>query len=78
MNYLYSGDDLSQVHKQLCLLLEATAIGEVVTQAGSVNLDEFYERYLHDFVRLAHQCNHKNLDHETQEYEVTNMLTMHE
>lgn len=68
---MYPGDDLSQIHEQLCLLLEPTAIGEVITQAGRVNLDDYYKRYLHDFVRLAHQSSQKNPVHETQEYEAS-------
>jgi hypothetical protein len=32
--------------------------------------EDFYRKYLHDFVRLAHRCKHANLEDDKMEYEV--------
>lgn len=52
------------------MILEHTTIGEAISQVEDISCENFYKRYLHDFVRLAHKCNHKNPTHESQEYEV--------
>ena len=39
-----------------------------------VECEEFYRNYLHDFIRLAHKCSHKDREYEIQEYEVRDSL----
>ena len=50
--------------------MEPTAVGEVLGSVDGTDCEDFYKRYLHDFVRLAHRCTHLNQEHEKQEYEV--------
>lgn len=59
------------------MILESTPIGEVLAKVEDVNCKNFYRRYQHDFVRLAHQCTHKNPQHESQEYEVYVILILY-
>ena len=56
------------MHSQLCAALDATPIGEVVKNVNESCYDEFYEYYIHDFVRLVHECGHEDA---TKEHEVS-------
>ncbi len=60
------------MYKQLCAALEPTEIGEVI-KAVETDCEEFYKKYLHDFVRFAHLCKHKDRADENKEYEVFHM-----
>lgn len=59
------------LHKQLCFGVEGTAIGEVLSKVKEEDCEDFYKRYLSDFVKLVHKCSKKNRDCEIQEYKVT-------
>ena len=50
--------------------MEPTAIGEILGPIEGVECEDLYKKYLHDFVRLVHKCNHKDQDYEIQEYDV--------
>ena len=64
------------LYKQLCLAVEPTPVGGVLSQVDSYNCEDLYRKYLHDFVRLVHKCKHKNLQDETREYEVHSLQYM--
>ena len=70
MLYSCIGNDKSHLHKQLCATVEPTAIGEILLLIEGPECKDFYSKYLHDFIRLAHTCNHKDGEYEIQEYEV--------
>ena len=54
------------MHQKLCELLAGTRTGEILALVND-NCKEFYQRYLHDFVKSVHQVLH---DKPTMEYEV--------
>ena len=58
-----------EVYQQLCRLVEVTAIGEVLDTVDMSESEDFYAKYCHDFMRLAHKCNQQGHD-EDKEYEV--------
>lgn len=58
------------LHEQLCLTVDTTAIGEVLKRVDETDCRDFYQRYLHDFVRLVHKCTHKQDEDQNREYEV--------
>lgn len=58
------------MYQQLCAAVEGTVVGGLLSGVKSAHCDDFYQRYLHDFVRLVHMCNQKDLEFELQEYEV--------
>lgn len=68
--YFVVGNDKSDVHEQLCAALDHNAVGEVLKLVDEFDCEEFYMKYLHDFVRFVHKCNHTNEDSKSQEYEV--------
>ena len=51
--------------------MEPTTIGGVLNAVDEVVYEEFYRNYLHDFVRLAHRCKHKNQEDDVREYGVS-------
>ena len=63
MNYhCFTGDTRQQLHAQLCILVSQTSIGEILRLVEEANCEEFYQRYLHDFIRSVHKCNYKQPD----------------
>lgn len=65
-----AGSDKVQLYNQLCAILEPTSVGEIL-RTVVMDCEELYKRYLHDFVRLAHRCKHKNQE---EEYEVRTIV----
>ena len=61
---------MSAFYKQLCTAVEHTAVGVLLLAVNMTEIEYFHERYIHDFVRYAHRCNHKNQGEEDHEYEV--------
>ena len=59
-----------QLHLQLHELVSQTAIGEVLESVDETNCEEFYQYYLHDFVKSVHRCHHKQQKSENLEYKV--------
>ena len=62
-----AGTHKQQVHKQLCLLVSDSSLGDVLLsiQDGG-QCEELYQCYLHDFVYSVHKCTHQNVDVEYQ------------
>lgn len=67
------GGDI-QLCKQLCVAVESTPICEVLNKVEASNCNEFLDYYLHDFVRLVHDCQHRDKGHETKEYSVSSKV----
>ena len=63
--------DKSKLYNQVSVSVGSTSIGEVLSTVDDVDCEEFYKKYLHDFVRLAHNCTHRNKEDEDQECEVS-------
>ncbi|CAI8034865.1 E3 ubiquitin-protein ligase RNF213 [Geodia barretti] len=61
------GTHKQQVHRQLCLLVSDSSLGDVLLsiQDGG-QCEELYQCYLHDFVYSVHKCTHQNVDVEYQ------------
>ena len=58
---MYTGTESKiQLHKQLHASLEHTSVYDVLTKVDDSNFRDFFHRYLHDFVRLVHRCNHND------------------
>lgn len=62
------------LHKQLCLGMEVTPVGEVLSKVKEDQCEDFYKKYLNDFVKLVHKCSKKRRDCEIQEYKVILIL----
>ena len=58
------------LHQELCIAVEQTVIGGLLGRVENAYCEDFYKRYLHDFVRLVHMSRQKDLNFEKQEYEV--------
>ena len=58
------------MYEQLQGVVKTTPIGEVLIDVAGDNCDEFFQRYLHDFVRIVHHCNHRDSNLTNLEYEV--------
>lgn len=70
-DFIIVGSDKAMLHEQLCLIVDTTPIGAVLKRVDGTDSNNFYQRYLHDFVRLVHKCNHKQDDDQNREYEVS-------
>lgn len=47
-----------------------TSVGAVLGSVDIENCEEFFEFYLHDFVRSVHRCKHREPMHNDMEYQV--------
>ena len=56
---------------QLCEAIYQMEVGEVLKSVEDVYCEEFYRYYLHDFVRIAHNSQHKSQEQEEEEYNVS-------
>ena len=63
-------ESLRSLHFQLCELVSQTTIGEVLESVDEAYCEEFYQYYLHDFVRGVHRCYHKQQQLGNLEYKV--------
>ena len=63
------GEGTQAQHEQLCAFIVDSSVGGVL-QTVRGDCEEFYSFYLHDFVRSAHTCKHKNASLEDLEYKV--------
>ena len=45
-------------------------VGDVLKSVEDEYCEDFYKYYLHDFVRLAHNSQHKKQEQEQEEYNV--------
>lgn len=46
-------------------------VGDVLKSVEDEYCEDFYKYYLHDFVRLAHNSQHKKQEQEQEEYNVS-------
>ena len=65
----YVGTDKCSMHKQLGISVKHTPVGRVLEQVDQCDYKDFYKKYLHDFVRIVHRCNHTKPEQKIQEYE---------
>ena len=56
---------------QLCEAICQMEVGEVLKSVEDEYCEEFYRYYLHDFVRIAHNSQHKSPEQEEEEYNVS-------
>ena len=69
--YFYcSGRTWGQLHSQLSEVVSQTAIGDVLGSVGEAECEEFFQHYLHDFVRSVYRCYHKQQKSKNLEYKV--------
>ena len=68
--YNIIGDGKHDLHKQLYEAVEPTTVGGVLGNVDIHDSEDFYIRYLHDFVRLVHRTEHSEAKNKTKEYEV--------
>ena len=69
--FCFVDDDKVQLHLQLCASIDQTPIHEILKEVDESFHDQFYKKYLYDFVRLAHRSDCKNKTHAKKEYEVS-------
>ncbi len=63
------GNDKCSMYKQLGISVKQTPVGRVLEQVDQCDYEDFYKKYLHDFVRTVHRCNHTKPEQKIQEYE---------
>ena len=69
--YFYcAGRTWGQLHSQLSEVVSQTAIGDVLGSVGEAECEEFFQHYLHDFVRSVYRCYHKQQKSKNLEYKV--------
>ena len=61
-------------HEQLCAFVRDTPVGAILESVDSDNYEDFYKRYLHDFVMGMHRCKHKSSDLTAMELQVSIIL----
>ena len=69
---LFYLENRTQLRLQLKVSLETTAIGEILI-AFNEHCEDLYCRYLHDFVRIIHQCHYKDEISADIEYKVSSI-----
>ena len=65
-----AGSSRKTHHAQLCEFILATPVGSVLESVDNEHCEEFYEFYLHDFVRSIHRCKHRKSETVNTEYQV--------
>ena len=55
---------------QLCEEVQKTYIGKVLMDVDECDSHSLYTCYLHDFVRIVHNCCHKKTEHSDMEHKV--------
>ena len=50
--------------------MSQTAIGDVLDSVVETECEQFFQHYLHDFVRSVHRCYHKQQKSKNLEYKV--------
>ena len=55
----------------LCESIKQTPVGKVMLTVDQNSTEEFYTKYLHDFVRIVHMCTQSDGECESREYEVS-------
>ena len=67
---MHTGSSRKTHHAQLCEFILATPVGAVLESVDTEHCEDFYEYYLHDFVRSVHRCKHRKTEHDNMEYQV--------
>ena len=65
-----TGSTWGHLHSQLCDVVSQTAVGDVLGSVDETNCEEFFQYYLHDFVRSVHRCYYKQQKSKNLEYKV--------
>ena len=68
---LLIGTHIWEVHSQLCEILTDTPVASILNEVPEEHWIEFYQLYLHDFLRSVHLVTYENQDMAKKEYEVT-------
>ena len=66
----YTGSTWSHLQSQLCEVVSKTTVGDVLGSVGEAHCKEFFQYYLHDFVRSVHRCYYKQQKSKNLEYKV--------
>ena len=65
------GLDLYWQHLQCMHVQDHTPICDVLKTVEYADCEDFFQKYVHDFARLVHQCNHRDTGHKNREYRVS-------
>ena len=65
------GSNKLMLRNQLSELVKQTHIGGILLTVEQYHIEEFYLKYLNDFVRIVHSCVQNNNEHRTRQYEVS-------
>ena len=68
--FYFAGSTWGVLHSQLSEVVSQTAIGDVLGSVGETECEEFFQHYLHDFVRSVYRCYHKQQKSKNLEYKV--------
>ena len=73
--YIPLADKMVDIYNQLCSVFPETPIGEVLSSFDDhYAIDDFLQRYTHDFLRTVHKCEHTNVEKEYKVCEKINDL----
>ena len=61
----------ANLHDQLCAALEPTFLSDVLKGVRSEDQEDFFLKYLEDFVRLAHKSCLLDISYKNVEYRVS-------
>ena len=69
-------DKTMDVYHQMCSVFPETPIGEVLSSFDSHwASNDFMQRYINDFLQMAHKCNHADPTHMDKEYKVSEAIS---
>lgn len=69
-------EKMVDVYHQMCSVFPETPIGEVLSSFdGHYASSDFLQRYIHDFLRMAHKCSHTDPTHVDKEYMVSRTIS---
>ena len=72
-------DKTVDLYGQMCSIFPETPIGQVFSSFDDhYASNDFVQRYINDFLKMAHKCNHADPIHMDREYKVSEAIpTMH-
>ena len=72
-------DKTVDLYGQMCSIFPETPIGQVLSSFDDhYASNDFVQRYISDFLKMAHKCNHADPTHMDREYKVSEAIpTMH-
>lgn len=62
--YIYVGSSNVMLCNQLCETVKQTQVGEILLEVDEDSIEDFYSRYLQDFVQIVHTSTQRDSEYE--------------